>query len=137
LVRKHRTKPSAQTSILAEPQVAASDLTRLVFDEISAEEDESVVSVLNSQAITQHQDDQAWKKQQTFRNTVQREFEDDLVQEVAPQVTEWLRLYWQGHTQKAIAKLMDMPTKPICCLRGKIGYPAVWVFARKEALSVG
>jgi DNA-binding CsgD family transcriptional regulator len=112
-------------------QVPASDLIRLVSDEIAGEEGENAMSLLDNRAIAQYQDEQAWEERQVLRNTVQREFEAYLAQEVDPQAAEWLRLYLQGHTQETIARTMGMPIKQIYRLREKIGYHAVRVFALK------
>ncbi|MCS6814596.1 MAG: HetZ-related protein 2 [Cyanobacteria bacterium] len=112
-------------------QVPANDLIRLVSDEIMTDEGESALSLLDTQAIAQYQDEQAWEEQQLLRMAVQREFEAYLAQEVDPKAAEWLRLYLQGHTQEAIAKLLDMPIRQVYRLREKIGYHAVKVFALK------
>lgn len=113
-------------------QVPGGDLVRLVSEEVMSDNADNPVSLLDNQAVTQYQENQAWETQQAQRLTVQREFEAYLEEKVEPQAAEWLRLYLQGYTQEAIAAIMNLDIKQIYRLREKISYHAVRVFALKN-----
>lgn len=111
--------------------VPEGDLVRLVSDEVTPDESEAPLSLFDSQALAEYQDNQAWEEQQTLRTAVKDEFETYLVENVAPEAQEWLRLYLQGQSQEAIAQALNMPIKQVYRLREKISYHAIRVFALK------
>ncbi|MDX2098728.1 MAG: HetZ-related protein 2 [Leptolyngbyaceae cyanobacterium bins.59] len=113
-------------------QVPGGDLIRLVSEEIMGEDGDSAVSLLDTQAVSQYQEEQAWENQQVLRSKVQREFEAYLVENVDPIAAEWLELYLQGYTQETIASKLNLPIKQIYRLREKISYHAVRVFSLKS-----
>lgn len=113
-------------------QVPSGDLVRLVSEEITPDETDSPVSLLDNQAIAQYQDQQAWEEQQLARTTVKQSFEQYLAEKVEPDAARWLQLYLQGHSQEAIARALDLPIKQIYRLREKISYHAIRVFALKN-----
>ncbi|MBW4473687.1 MAG: HetZ-related protein 2 [Stenomitos rutilans HA7619-LM2] len=113
-------------------QVPAQEFIRLVSEEISPDESEGSVSLLDSQAVAQYQDAQAAEEQQELRAAVCQRFEAYLLDKLGPTAAEWLRLYLQGRSQEAIAEALDMPVRQVYRLREKINYHAVRVFASKN-----
>lgn len=112
-------------------QVPEAELIRLVSDEISSDETEGSVSLLDAQAIANAQEAQAWEEQLLLRHSVQREFERYLSENVDPTAAQWLRLYLQGRSQDAIAKKLNLPVKQVYRLREKVSYHAIRVFSLK------
>jgi DNA-directed RNA polymerase specialized sigma24 family protein len=107
------------------------DKVRLVSEEVTPEDTDSPVSLLDNQAIAQYQDAQAWEEQQTQRQSVYREFEAYLTENLGPEAGQWLQLYLQGKSQEAIANALNKPVKEIYRLREKISYHAIRVFSIK------
>lgn len=112
-------------------QVPTKEFIRLVSEEVSPDESESSVSLLDTQAMSQYQDQQAAEEQQELRDKVQKSFEAYLCEKVGPLAAEWLQLYLQGQSQEAIAQALNRPVKEIYRLREKVNYHAVKVFAAK------
>ncbi|HEY9805026.1 MAG TPA: HetZ-related protein 2 [Candidatus Obscuribacterales bacterium] len=113
-------------------QVPSGDLVRLVSEEITPDEAENPVSLLDNQAVAQYQDQQSWEEQQVARTAVKQSFEQYLAEKVEPDAARWLQLYLQGHSQEAIAKTLNLPIKQVYRLREKISYHAIRVFALKN-----
>ncbi len=113
-------------------QVPANDFIRLVSHEIAPDEAEGSVSLLDSRAVAEYQENQALQEQQETRNAVQCRFEAYLLEkQVDSNAIAWLRLYLQGQSQEAIAKALNLNIKQIYRLREKISYHATKVFAVK------
>lgn len=112
-------------------QVPAGDLIRLVSEEITPDDSENPVSLLDNQAIADHQDREASEEQQLMREQVRKEFSQYLEKEVEPLAAQWLNLYLEGHSQDAIATMLDVPIKQIYRLREKVSYHAIRVFSLK------
>jgi hypothetical protein len=113
-------------------QVPTGDLIRLVSEEITPDEADNPVSLLDSQAVAQYQDLQAWEEQQMLRERVTQEFAVYLKEQVEPVAAEWLKLHLQGQSQEAIAQALDLPIKQVYRLREKINYHAIRVFGFKH-----
>jgi hypothetical protein len=113
-------------------QVPAADFVRLVSEEISPDDSEGSVSLLDGQAVADHEEAQFQAAQQEMRTEIVQQFEAYLEQKVGPDAAKWLKLYLQGKTQEAIAQLLDMPIKNVYRLREKVNYHAVRVFAQKS-----
>ncbi|PSB17705.1 hypothetical protein C7B61_02185 [filamentous cyanobacterium CCP1] len=113
-------------------QVPTGDLIRLVSDEISPDDAENPVSLLDAQAKAVYEDTQAWEEQQALREKVVQEFIAYLADHVEPVAAEWLRLHLQGHSQEMIAQTLNLPIKTVYRLREKISYHAIRVFAFKH-----
>lgn len=113
-------------------QVPTGDLIRLVSEEVVPDDAENPVSLLDSEAITQYQDNQFYEEQQSMRTTVKQEFMTYLEREVDPMAAQWLQLHLQGQTQETIAKTLNRPIKEVYRLREKISYHAIRVFAVKS-----
>jgi hypothetical protein len=112
--------------------VPTGELIRLVSEEIAPDDAENPVSLLDSQAVAQHQEAQAFEEQQTLRTTVMQEFQDYLTEQVEPLAAQWLALHLQGETQEAIAQSLNLPIKQVYRLREKISYHAIRVFGFKH-----
>jgi hypothetical protein len=113
-------------------QVPTGDLIRLVSEEITPDDADNPVSLLDTQAVAQYQDAQATEEQQTLRSSVKNEFLAYLAEEVEPDAARWLELHLQGQSQETIAKILDRPIKEVYRLREKISYHAMRVFALKH-----
>ncbi|RMF66486.1 MAG: hypothetical protein D6742_09905 [Cyanobacteria bacterium J069] len=112
-------------------QVPTGELIRLVSEEISPDDSDNAMSLLDSQAVVQHQQQQDWEEQQSLREEVKQTFLDYLKQEVEPMAAQWLELHLQGKSQEAIATTLGVPVKQVYRLREKISYHALRVFAVK------
>lgn len=113
-------------------QVPTGDLVRLVSEELVPDDADSPVSLLDTQAIVEYQENQAWEEQQRQRQAVQQQFEDYLKEQLDDQAAQWLQLYLQGRTQEAIAQELNVPIKQVYRLREKISYHATRIFALKH-----
>jgi hypothetical protein len=114
-------------------QVPTADFIRLVSEEIPSDDSEGSISLLDGQAVAQHQELQAQEEQQELRHTIAQRFETHLEEQVNdPQAVQWFRLYIQGKTQEEIAEIIGMPIKQVYRLREKVSYHAVRVFAQKN-----
>ncbi|MBD3880852.1 HetZ-related protein 2 [Phormidium tenue FACHB-886] len=119
-------------------QVPTGDLIRLVSEEITPDDADNPVNLLDSQAIARYQDAQASEEQQMLRSKVIQEFSAYLAEHVEPVAAEWLKLHLQGQSQEAIAQALGLPIKQVYRLREKINYHAIRVFGFKhEAELVG
>ncbi|MGG6292937.1 HetZ-related protein 2 [Leptolyngbya sp. AN02str] len=112
-------------------QVPGGDLVRLVSEEITSDDTDGSLSLLDLQAQADYQEQQAWAEQQTARQTVMQEFLTYLADKVDPMAAQWLELHVKGKSQEAIAKELDVPIKQVYRLREKISYHAKNVFASK------
>ncbi|HEY9873488.1 MAG TPA: HetZ-related protein 2 [Candidatus Obscuribacterales bacterium] len=108
------------------------DLVRLVSEEMTPDETDTPVSLLDSQAVVEYQENQTLEDQQVLRTAVKDEFESYLTENLGVEAREWLRLYLKGESQEAIAQAMNLPIKQIYRLREKITYHAIRVFALKS-----
>jgi hypothetical protein len=113
--------------------VPEGDMVRLVSEEMTLDDTDSPVSLLDSQATADYQDTQAFEEQQTLRMSVRQEFENYLreTENLGPVAAQWLRLYLQGQSQEAIASALNLPVKQVYRLREKISYHAIRVFSIK------
>jgi hypothetical protein len=113
-------------------QVPTGDLIRLVSEEITPDDADNPVSLLDSQAIARYQDEQATAEQQILRSKVIQDFSAYLEEQVEPVAAQWLKLHLQGQTQEAIAQALGLPIKQVYRLREKINYHAIRVFGFKH-----
>jgi DNA-binding CsgD family transcriptional regulator len=112
-------------------QVPGRDLIRLVSEEILTDDSDNRINLVDSQAIAEYEEAQALEEQQLLRQSVQKEFEVYLQENLGTEAVEWLRLYLQGKPQDEIARILNKPIKEVYRLREKISYHAVRVFAVK------
>lgn len=113
-------------------QVPTNELIRLVSEEITPDDADNPVNLLDSQAVAQYQDNQVTEEQQALRNRVTQEFMAYLAENVEPVAAEWLQLHLKGQSQEAIAQALNLPIKTVYRLREKISYHAIRVFAFKH-----
>lgn len=112
-------------------QVPQKEMIRLLSEEIGTDEDNSTISLLDTQAIHQYEEAQDWEEKQLLRSRVKDEFENYLSNKLGKEAVEWLRLYLSGRSQEAIANKLNMPIKQVYRLREKVSYHAIKVFALK------
>jgi hypothetical protein len=113
-------------------QVPTGELIRLVSEEITPDEADNPVSLLDAQAVSQYQDNQAWEEQQALRDKVLQEFMAYLEKEVEPAAAQWLKLHLQGQSQEIIAQSLKLTVNQVYRLREKISYHAIRVFGFKH-----
>lgn len=113
-------------------QVPTGELIRLVSEEITPDEADNPVSLLDAQAVAQYQDNQVSEEQQALRSKVLKEFATYLEKEVEPAAAEWLKLHLQGQSQEMIAQTLSLSVNQVYRLREKISYHAVRVFGLKH-----
>jgi len=113
-------------------QVPTSELIRLVSEEITPDDADNPVNLLDNQAVIQYQDNQVAEEQQALRDKVVQEFTAYLAENVEPVAAEWLQLHLKGQSQEAIAQTLNLPIKTVYRLREKISYHAIRVFAFKH-----
>ena len=82
-------------------------------------------SLLNAQAIAQYYDQQALEEQQLLRNEVKQKLSRYLANKLEPVAVQWLQLYLQGQSPKAIAEQLNLPVKEVYRLREKVCYHAI------------
>lgn len=112
-------------------QVPTGELIRLVSDEITPDDADNPVSLLDAQAVAQYQDAQVWQEQQAMRDRVTQEFSAYLERELEPAAAAWLALHVQGQSQEAIAQALGLNITQVYRLREKISYHAIRVFGFK------
>lgn len=112
--------------------VPEGDLVRLVSEEVTPDDMDAPVSLLDNQAYANYQEDQAFEEQQALRMLVRQEFEAYLKENLGPDAAQWLRLYLQSKSQEEIASALNKPVKDVYRLREKITYHAIRVFSIKE-----
>jgi hypothetical protein len=113
--------------------IPTGDFIKLVSEEVAPDESEGRVSLLDDEAISQYQDEQAWRDLRELQAEVQTKLEDYLVQRnIDENAVPWLKLYLQGHSQEAIAKTLNLQIKQVYRLREKISYHAKEVFATRS-----
>ncbi|MBD0388344.1 MAG: HetZ-related protein 2 [Nostoc sp. C3-bin3] len=112
-------------------QVPGRDLIRLVSEEVLTDDSDNRVNLVDSQAIAEYQETQQLEEQLALRQSVQKEFENYLQENLGTDAVEWLRLYLQGKSQEEIAHRLNKQTKEVYRVREKISYHAVRVFALK------
>lgn len=112
-------------------QVPASDLIRLVSEEVITDDSDNRINLVDNQAIAEYQQAQQLEDQQTLRQAVHQQLETYLLETLGQEAVEWLQLYLQGKSQEEIAKKLNKQIKEVYRLREKISYHAVRVFALK------
>lgn len=113
-------------------QVPTGTLVRLVSDEIAPDGDDDALSLLDSEAWSQYQEEQHALEQQVQRQQVKEALATYLHRHLNEEAVRWLDLHLQGLTQEQIAQAMDLPVQQVYRLREKISYHALKIFALKE-----
>lgn len=112
--------------------VPREEMIRILSDEISGDEGETSLSLLDQNAIATYEDQRTSQEAQIIRVKVQESFAKYLEENVSPEAATWFNLYLGGENQDAIALAMNIPVQQIYRLREKVGYHAIKVFALKE-----
>lgn len=105
---------------------------KLVSGEDLSQDDDSPFSWLDGAAIAAYRETQAWEAQQVLRHDVRAELSCYLEAKVGTQAVQWLQLYLQGWTQKAIATHLNLDISSIYRLREKVAYHALRNFVRQN-----
>nr|WP_229425866.1 HetZ-related protein 2 [Lusitaniella coriacea] len=113
-------------------QVPQQNIIRMISEEVTFDETDSPVSLLDTEAVANYQEMVDTEEQQVLRQVVQQEFERYLTEKVDPVAVDWLRLYLQGRSQEAISKKLNLPIKQVYRLREKVSYHAIKVFTIKN-----
>ena len=101
-------------------QVPKATSIKMVLEDISTQDSESPLSLLTAQAIAQYYDQQALEEQQLLRNEVKQKLSRYLANKLEPVAVQWLQLYLQGQSPKAIAERLNLPVKEVYRLREKV-----------------
>ncbi|MBP0013524.1 MAG: HetZ-related protein 2 [Roseofilum sp. SBFL] len=112
--------------------IPTGNLVRLISEELSSEESDDPISLLDRQAIVEYQDTQTDLQQQRYQRAVAKEFQAYLHQALGEKAANWLKFYLQGRTQEEIAPLLDLSVKQVYRLREKVSYHAIRIFAIKQ-----
>ncbi|MDJ0717485.1 MAG: HetZ-related protein 2 [Prochloraceae cyanobacterium] len=113
-------------------QVPKKEQVRLISEEICSAENDSRVSLVDRKAIFSYEESQNSQEQRSLLAKVAREFELYLDELVDPLAANWLALYLEGHSQEAIAEILNLPIKKVYRLREKVSYHAMRVFPLKR-----
>lgn len=112
--------------------IPSGELIRLVSDEITAEDSDTSMSLLDVEAASQHESKEQAEEEQILREQVKKRFQDYLTETLDVTAAQWLELHLQGFTQEAIAQRLSLSVKDAYRLREKIRYHAIRVFTLKE-----
>ncbi|MEL6138146.1 MAG: HetZ-related protein 2 [Cyanobacteria bacterium J06628_6] len=113
-------------------QVPSAELIQLISEEIGTDEADSTVSLLDFEAVSSYESQQAFEEQQGLREQVKDSFIRYLEEHLDETAAHWLELHLQGYTQETIAQQLDLSIKQVYRLREKISYHAVRIFTLKE-----
>lgn len=113
-------------------KVPTGSLVKLVSAEASVNSEDRPVSFLFLQAVAKYEESQTLEEQMFLQTAVQQEFSSYLAENVSQQAVQWLELYLQGKSQKAIALAMNLKSHEVYRLREKVSYHAKSVFALKK-----
>lgn len=113
-------------------QVPSGEMIRLISEEISGDEPDTTLSLLDLEAVATYEEEQDLTEQQVLREQVKSRFMDYLSNTLDDTAADWLRLHLKGYSQEAIAKRLQLPIRQVYRLREKVSYHAVRVFTLKE-----
>lgn len=113
-------------------QVPTGDLVRMISDEVTSGDDDNAISLMDVHVLANYQQQQDWEEQQLARSQVKTHFRAYLECALDKTAARWLDLYLQGHTQDAIAQLLDLDIRQVYRLREKVSYHAIRVFTLKS-----
>lgn len=113
-------------------QVPAGELIKLVSDEMSVDDSDESLSLVDREVANNYQMEQDDLAQQSLRSQVKSAFKTYLDRNLNETAAAWLELHLQGFSQEQIAEHLQMPIQQVYRLREKINYHAVKVFALRE-----
>lgn len=112
-------------------QVPSAELIQLISEEIGTDEADGTLSLLDFEAVSTYESQQAFEEQQGLREQVKDRFFSYLRDTLDDTAAQWLELHLQGYTQEAIAQQLNLSIKQVYRLREKISYHAVRIFTLK------
>ncbi len=113
-------------------QVPTGELIRLISEEISGDDSEDSLSLLDLQALSHYQEEQNALEQAHQRNAVKASFTAYLSRNLDDTAVQWLNLHLKGYSQEHIAQSLELPIQQVYRLREKVSYHAIRIFALKE-----
>ncbi|MEO1589991.1 MAG: HetZ-related protein 2 [Cyanobacteria bacterium J06632_22] len=113
-------------------QVPSAELIQLISEEIGTDEADGTLSLLDFEAVSTYESQQAFEEQQRMREQVKDRFFHYLRDALDDTAAHWLELHLQGYSQESIAQQMELSIKQVYRLREKISYHAVRIFTLKE-----
>jgi hypothetical protein len=113
-------------------KVPSQQAIRLVSEQVNETQSETLINLLDNQAIADYEAQQRWDHHEILRLQVQREFETYLRQNLDDLCVQWFLLYLKGFNQEAIAEKLNLPIKKIYRLREKVSYHAIKNFSLKQ-----
>ncbi|MBD2309973.1 hypothetical protein H6G17_31730 [Chroococcidiopsis sp. FACHB-1243] len=109
-------------------KVPRSRKIRIVVAQLSWEDSDRTLSLLDAQAIEQYNEQQDVTEQQQQCEEVKQQLSEYIEQKLGFLAVKWLNLYLQGQSQQAIATRLNMTTKEVYRLREKVCYHATRLF---------
>lgn len=113
-------------------QVPTGELIRLISEEITGEDGEDSISLLDVQALDRYQEAQSNLEQTQQRHEVKQAFTNYLNRNLDETAVRWLELHLQGCSQESIAQTLNLPIQQVYRLREKVSYHALRIFGLKE-----
>ncbi len=105
-------------------QVPKHESLKLVADEISTEDSDKKLNLLDNHALAEYSRAQVTWEQQILRSEIKQKLSGYLAENVGPEAVKWLELYLQGKSQSAIAETLNLPIQQVYRMREKIQYHA-------------
>lgn len=112
--------------------IPSGELIRLISEEVGTDESDTTLSLLDVEAVSQHETREQAEAEEILRQEVKKSFANYLYDTLDKTAVEWLELHLQGFTQEVIAQRLNLSTKAAYRLREKIRYHAIHVFTLKE-----
>lgn len=112
--------------------IPSGEMIRLISEEIGTDEPDSSMSLLDVEAVSQHEMQADAEEAQAMREQVKARFIEYLQDALDDTAVAWLELHLQGFSQEVIAQRLSLSTKEAYRLREKIRYHAIRVFTLKE-----
>lgn len=113
-------------------QIPSGELIRLVSEEITTDDPDNSLSLLDVEAVSQYEFNQQVEEEHLLREQVKQQFSDYLTETLDETAAQWLELHLQGHTQEAISQQLNLSIKEAYRLREKIRYHAIRVYTLRE-----
>jgi len=113
-------------------QVPTGELIRLISEEITGDDGEDTLNLIDIEAINRFQEEQSTLEQAQQRQDIKQAFMQYLSRNLDETAVQWLELHLKGYSQDSIAQTLNLPTQQVYRLREKISYHALRIFALKE-----
>ncbi len=113
-------------------QVPTGEMIRLISEEITGEDGEDSLSLLDMQAQDRYQEEQTLLDQTQQRHSIKTSFMDYLSRHLDDTAAQWLDLHLKGCSQEQISQTLNLPIQKVYRLREKVSYHALRIFALRE-----